>query len=485
MVSPKRLILSPRRLAIGLLLLSSIHLLTLTTSPTPWQDEVQIVDSGRVLLSDDQSWALNWTAAQRPVAFLNYFGPLLQDRAYRLLAPSIAGPRWSALAGALFAAWMVYRWLHARQVPPYWTAGLTALFLFDPVLVQGYRGARVDAWVIGFMVAACVAIRRSGDRALSTRRQDVQLGWGAALAVIGFFFWPSAIYLVPLLAAEVIDVRARDLTMRGGRRLLLAGTAGTAIGVTLCLLPFGTRVPAFLIDVFTSSDQYYRRDAYLDLIVPAVSALADSYRLSPMVPLIGLACAPFSRPLGFALVVTFAAMVPTIIYPHRVVYLLPLLIAMIGDTARRQVTGFAMPALRWAVTAALVWAAAISLVARPVQALLFNDARGHQQYERAADSLPELRGKRVYLDSWDFYYAGRERDWRMLHGYGDIGVEGWARTFDNLDYAIYAASKSVERQRLEQSGWVLVRELVLPAVSGPPFSTVAEPRRYFVYAAPG
>jgi hypothetical protein len=338
--------------------------------------------------------------------------------------------------------------------------------------------------VIGFIVASCAAIRRSGDAGLTPRQRDFQMAGAAVLAVIGFFFWPSAIYLVPLLAAELLDVHARHFTFTKGGHLVVAGVAGAFVGVTACLLPFGSRVPSFLADVFTSTDQYYRSGSYVEMLPSAFQGLVSSYRLSPWLPLMALACAARSRLMALAMALTLAAMVPTAIYPHRVVYLLPFIIAMIGDATGAWPGGAGQRTLRWTATAALAWAAGISLVARPVQALMFNDARGHHQYERAADSVPELSGKRIYLNSWDFYYAGRERQWRMMHGYGDIGVEGWAKTFANVDYAIYQESDTAARRNLERDGWPLLRELVLPPVSGPPFTVAPAPRRYFIYAAP-
>jgi hypothetical protein len=473
------------RLAAGILLLASIHLLTLTISPVPWQDEVQIVDSGRVALSDDRDSGLYWTAAQRPIQSLNYLGPLLQESAYRLLAPSIAGPRLSAWLGALIAAWMLSRWLTARGVTPGWNAALTAVFLFDPIFVQGYRGARVDCWVFALVLAACIEVRRSGDTTRAPSERYLRCAIAAALAVAAFFVWPSAVYLLPLLIVEFITVHSPTTGSRGAGPMLLAGSVGLVLALALFLIPLGPRLPIVLADAVDSRSQLYLRGLTFDLSSTSNAAgdLARTYLVSALVPLIAIAGASRSRLLAVAAALVLAVIMPTMIFAHRVVYLLPYFIGIIGDATR---TGISrpLPMLKWAVTGAVVWSAGISLIARPAQALMFRDARDPGHYERAADGLPEFRDRRIYLDAFEFYYAGRERGWRQVHAYSELGESGWAETFKHIDYALYAESAVVDRQLREEAGWTIVREITLPQIGATRFGWIPGPRRYFVYAPP-
>ena len=53
----------------------SVHSLTIRISPTIWQDEVQIVDYGRVLAPGaDRSHAMTWLDSGRAAIPLNYLG---------------------------------------------------------------------------------------------------------------------------------------------------------------------------------------------------------------------------------------------------------------------------------------------------------------------------------------------------------------------------------------------------------------------------
>jgi hypothetical protein len=440
-----------RRRAAWLLLLATAHVATLTISPLPWQDEAQIVDLGRAFLDPSTGWSINWLPADRPVAWLQYLGAVLQETAYQLFAPSIAGPRLASLAGAVAASWLALVWLRHRGVEGRIAVAMASLLLLDPLFTQSYRGARVDSWVIACALAACVLLRRSA----ASPRAGLQVAGAAALMVVAFFIWPSAAYLIPLVAAEFLSVARRPAELPS--RILAAGL-GVCAGVAVCILPLAGRLPDVIADLSYSADQYYGNYPLLLRMLGGLRATPDAFVLSPVLPLLAIVGAKYSPVMSAAAVVTLATMVPGNIYVFRVIYLLPALIAVAADAAaatkyRRTATAL--------VVVALGWAAGISLVVRPAQAWLFRDARSPALHDRAASELPIPPGARVYLGPWDFYYAGRQRQWQMVHQFGNVSDEAMRRLLDRVDVALLHDSDPLQATLL-RSGWRLVRRFELP-----------------------
>ncbi|MFM9024968.1 MAG: hypothetical protein ACKON7_06475, partial [Planctomycetaceae bacterium] len=176
-----------------------VHLTTLTRSPPAWQDEVQIIDYGRVVLpGSDQSFGVNWHAQNRPIRLLNYIGPVVQEAACRASANTSVGPRLSALLGAVVAAIAMRGWLLATGVSPSIAFVAAWAFLWDPLFASSYRSVRVDSWCMAALLASLWCVRRA-SRSGTGDRMLVAAGAFVAVAALT---WPSAILLAPLLAYE-------------------------------------------------------------------------------------------------------------------------------------------------------------------------------------------------------------------------------------------------------------------------------------------
>ena len=473
-----------RRPAPGFLVLAcfaGVHLVTLTISPPVWQDEVQIVDLGRSVLTPDPTWSMSWTAQQRPVAPINYLGPVVQEAAYRLLAPSVAGPRLSTLLGALLVACLAWRWLCARGVSAGPALVLASALLLDPVFVQGYRGARVDCWAIAIVLSACTLLRRGGDVPSSLR---LALVGGLALAAL--FVWPTAIYLLPLLAAELIQSNPGVLTpSRLSLRAWLALAGGGLVALSLCLLPIAGLLPGMVGDILVSQSANTSASSPSDYLPKAVWNLVYSFQLSPFLPLAAALVAGMrgNRVLAGALIVAVAGMLPTHMYVHRAVYLLPYAVGLVSEVWR----GPAMASQRtWrapAMAVIVLWAATLSLGIRPAVALSEWHARSPSRIDEAAAQLPEIRSQRVYLESWEFYYAGRRRGWKMVCPYGDIGQPALAELLSSLDFALVGEVGPSGRDAFfEAMGWRLARRITLPSTQRALFGGAPRPRQYRLYS---
>jgi|GEM_PF-2668332 len=456
-------------LALTALVILGVHMLTLTISPTIWQDEVQIVDLGRQALHPmGRGWSLSWIAAGRPIAFINYLGPVLQELAYGFTAPSPSGPRVCTILGALLAAAFCYAWLRARGLPwrLAWVGG--TLLLLDPQLVASYRGARVDVWVIALMFAACWVARRGSSLASVTPtppRSSARLHFIAAgvLAGVAFFVWPSAFYLYALLGAEVVEA-ANGARTPLVRRLGLV-VLGGLVSVITCLLPIAGRLASEWADIFVSKDAYLYQGSLLHRFLTGLAALPVASKLSPLLPLLAVLAVGFRRNRAIAVgaAATLLLMLPTQVYAGRVIYLLPYLVVLVIQAA--DALGARPPgASRWARDAALglafLWAAGLSLIGRPANAWAGRSARDPALLVAALAETGPTQHRRIYLGAWEFYYAGRAAGWEMFVPYGPFEPAALARFYGSLDAAIVRtdAGKSVT-DALLASGMESAKEL--------------------------
>lgn len=435
--------LNPWRLLVAAIVGSAlIHGLTLCISPPPWQDEIQILDYGRTIMpGSDLSYAATWGPGDRPVRPLTYTGCLLQELAYRIAGNSMVGPRLSAVLGASLAAMLLFAWLREAGVAA-WIAAVTAgTFLWDPVFVQGYRGARVDGWSMAFMLAALWCVRRS-------RRAGDSTPWLIAagpLVALSGLTWPSAIILVPLLVYEIVVGNTPTSTPYSAKRgflhdgwparLAVVGSSA-AVCLAILLLPMWRQVSEMAgnLAAFVAGDGTSRAG---DLIARAWS-LPGSMIRSPLFPLAALAGAALMGPRSWF--VAFAAAVACVVitkpYVHRSVYLLPyfaLAFALASDRMSARLAGrkTALACLTLAMVLPLACNGAISLGARTAVALLERQRRDPALADRFVETLTAGRKGRVLLGSWSLYYPFRARGWSF---WGLLDLRERDEILRSLDY---------------------------------------------------
>lgn len=436
-----------------------IHGLTLCISPPAWQDEIQILDYGRTAMpGGDRSFAVTWGPRDRPVQPLTYVGCILQELAYRAAGNSMVGPRLSAVFGASLAAMLLFAWLREAGVTA-WIAAVTAgTFLWDPVFVQGYRGARVDGWSMAFMLAALWCVRRS-KRAIDAKP------WLAAagpLVALSGLTWPSAILLLPLLVYEIIagetissspHTAARELPPPRWLPHLVIVSSSAAVCMLILLLPMWREVRGMTADLasFTTRDTAHRTS---DLLARAMG-LPASFMRSPLFPAAAMAGAAVVGPRRWfvAFAVAAAGAVITKPYVHRSVYLLPyfaLAFAFAADRLQESLAGrrtaFACVAL--AAFLPLAWNAAISLGARTAVALLERQRRDPALADHFVETLTAGRKGRVLLSSWSLYYPFRARGWSYCGPEDQRAITDVARSLD-YDLVVHDEPKGPHKLNAE------------------------------------
>jgi hypothetical protein len=159
-------------------------------------------------------------------------------------------------------------------------------------------------------------------------------------------------------------------------------------------------------------------------------------------------------------------MLQTMVYPMRVIYLLPYFAAI---TAGAFTVVSANSSIRWRhmllvcmVTLLLSWEAGVSLIKRPLLA-------SHQSAARQIDQILELadaqigRGPiRVLMVEWEFYYAARELGWEAYKLFGaiDRSSNEFRNLLESMDYVIFrerlSIFKEIRSNDLKEAGFELV-----------------------------
>lgn len=423
----------------AVLLVMAVHLGTARLSPRMWQDEVQILDWGRTLMTgSDPSIAMSWLPEGRSYRMISYLGCVQQEAAYRLAGGDPFGARAASILGAGLASFALLGWLLGRGTVPWIALGCSLLLICDPAFTQGYRGARVDSWSIAFMLLACWAASKSGPHRGTAARGESGIpadpsswkepptkpmvpegiGWhllAGAFAAIAGTFWVSAILLLPLLVHEFGASGIR----RGLIGLLVSGTGG---GLAMALL--FTPVLSLLPEMWSDFRERKSGDVSRLFDESSLHALWDSLAGNPL--LLAVALASFlvmRRRLAIAaFLIAAAGALCTGAYIHRTVYLLPYLLLAVASAGtllwnRAVRPPWLRPSLSGIVTLTLACSAAVSVAGRNFIAWQQRAERDPSTVLEAAEKTIGSGSHKVYLWTWDWYYAGRRLGWRYYKSF--------------------------------------------------------------------
>jgi len=366
----------------------------------PWMDEVHIVEMGRMFLCGGDSDTLLLNPSGVVSVPLCYVGPLIQECAFRLFGQ--IGVRVSPFAG-LVLMWFCFRkWLFSAYAWRRSVVELMALLLLTcPLVFQSAAVARADTWALAFTFASLAVLGKPCDG-----RSVFRLSFGAFLAVLSVFAWPSSI-----LSAAVYPAFCFDL--KRGRQFAVFCLAGI-LSAGLLALPLLPK-----IDLFLSAFSFHAQNEVPPVLslVAICEPFAREIARSPFLPVLGcvglFAWLRERRPIAFlALLFGLAVAVKTGLYAFRLVYLTPLFMFICADAVDYLVKN-RMRLVLWT----LAFLVAYGIVAGPVGAVLLDHSTLpvglKENLEESVGSGPRV----VFAPDFATYYIGRELGWRQL-GFG-------------------------------------------------------------------
>lgn len=437
------------------------HATTLEYSPLPWYDEAIIIEYGRTMLDRaSQTGYMSLLAPDTPLKFISYLGAIIQELAYRV-AGSMRGPRSMSLLGLLMAALLWARLLKEMRFPPLIAYGVAMLCLFDPVITQSVRGVRVDIWAINLAMLSVLLIVNMQNR---DNRHVVFASFVIGfLACLQLFVWPTAILLWPLMLVALLYLfYERQWQSQYIARVLFAGLLGGLSAAGLILLPLYRELP----DLIACMLHFSARDLSQD---PAnnASRLIGCFLKSPLtgtMGLFGLLVFRKFRPYGLAFLSLMLFAIATNFYVHRFVFLMPYLILgcayFLWSCSQHGV--FLKRLSRMALLAALISGFGYSVIARNLAEFMVRDARSHRSLVALLREQIGPAGTRVYVDTFQTYYAGRELGWKQYHMTMFYPPEHRGDLLSSLDWYLSDSLTEEASKILQENGFVFQKIIALP-----------------------
>ncbi len=432
--------------AVASLLSVVVYFPTLTLTKHIWQDEVQILELGRGMFQDlDQSHSMAWRVDdQRPASSIAYLGRVVQEICYRVFAPSPVGPRMSSLVGAVLASAAVLGWLISRGTLAWVAVACSLLLLWDPLFVEGYRGARVDSWSMACMLFALwiIADGLKTNKGLRFKPNRWQAAAGLLIALAGLV-WVSAVLLLPLVVLQCLQGSGNP--QPGELRLRIAALVWIGVFAllffALLLIPLAPTLAAQLSDLRENVGN--KASQGID-----VAAFLAPYVRSPWVPIFAIIGIVYARLWGFGLVLAAAvcAVLLTAAYVHRSIYLLPYFLAILAAFASAYIASarFSIGKQLLVVVVLLfmlLWSAGLSLGARTVVAWNQRDSRDPEMLHAMLRDQVGSTPRKAYLVPYELYYAARQIKWMPFKAYlrEDWSDENMIKLLSEMEVVIQRA----------------------------------------------
>ena len=420
---------------------------TLTSAVPVWIDDTFIVEYGRVTLAGDPPGFSYYQRSDsgRPMYAYALLGVVLPEIAYRMTAPSNAGPRALALLGQLAAFGFFLYYLRLRGVDRRWSALLGLALLLDPLCDIGWRGGRVDGWAFACLFACLSAIRARASF------------WGGVAAASGMLWWSSFAMFAPLVLLEIWP------SSRGRfdfwKPLLWFGLGGIAAGV-LIIAPFRREFLYGIADagLLTSLQAQGSRNTGIG---QQFQALFWSFAQTPVVVVAGLFA--LARRRNFLVLVGFLVALVfvfgTLVYRLRVLYLLPFLYLAVatlffdpvksGVCVKGTIHRFLWSRLdvgavscRVMVVLMLIGGFGFTVVGTTLSGLSDRSGKDPLGLIEPARSAVGSGAMRVFMREPDLYFTGRALGWRQFRCFdGCFGSEArvpeYLRMLATMEYAIF------------------------------------------------
>lgn len=437
-----------------------LHCTTLSYSPLPWMDEVQINEIVRGGIGEKET---SWTMAlvrgdgqlDTQAWALYYLGGLSSEFGYILFGQ--AGNRILNLLWLLVSTGLLTIYVYKKTRHKLLTCLVGLLYFTFPPLCQSVRGGRVDVLAFLFLFASLSLLQLN---AKSKKDLLFKCMASAVCAACAVFSWITAILCMPIVLWEALEAfKKRGLSLKQQlTTLIMMAVAGVVTGVVV-LTPFLIRyqltIDTFML-VLAINSSVSSGAPYFREIIKALCAIPGLY-------LFGLSLL-FARRrfvlLVIATIVICAIAVMTHCYIFRIVYLLPY--ALIGTAITY---GYIHNSkLKITYLAILLFMAVVSY---SYSILLRNGteffAKNVRDAEVSKQVLEKEIGKnaKIYCDTFQLYYIGRELNWKQYRLASKLPAEGEVLDGFEIEYYITEKEKLAPRisEVLKEKGFVFTKKI--------------------------
>lgn len=385
------------------------HAVTLPYSPVHWQDECQITELGRLLLSPGTDWSmyiLPTAVTELGGSGIWSIGRTLQELSYRL--GGATAPRWMELFCLMMVAIFV-RFYVTKKISSAWLGTVFGLLAFSvPELVQSARGARVDAMAMMFLFAALSAMQLEDCPCGKNRRPLVMVLTGACAALC-VWTWATAVMMMPIVLWELVETLRRwRVNMRELLILLGCAIVGGLLISAIDFIPCYESIGGTLARIGNSSKVVgYGQEVGLGKIITQLLGVPGLY-------IIGFCCLFLHWRMWLLAIfaVLFLHVTKGSIYVFRTLYIMPYtLIGLAMLCGLVHCIGARRILVALAVLMAVI-AYGRSVLVRNAVEFLARDYRDERQL-RIVLEKEVGRNASVYNYAFQTYYVGRELGWKQ------------------------------------------------------------------------
>lgn len=312
---------------------------------------------------------------------------------------------------------------------------------------------------------------RATDRPLVTRHPSQAQAWRAlgcyafagVFVVLSGLTWVSGIILLPLLLLELVESARMEgrLSVTVLARSVFCVALFALVAAFLILLPVWRMIPEMIHDLLLKQPaQGMNRGLGHGLVRLLFASGKD-----PWLPLFALGAMIGTRRWGLmlAFVAGLGFVLLTGPYIFRGIYLLPYLALAVACGANdlwKQTIGHVSRKFVIIVMGGLLfWCGAVSLAARTWSALREAKSRDPRILEEvAATGVIGDGPKNVYVDPWEFYYAGRKLGWRQYRSFfwHNMSDRRFLDLLRSMDFVIFDAAnpRQPSAQEMADLGFV-------------------------------
>lgn len=422
-----------------LAIVCSCHIMTLKSYPIPWGDEVQLIEMGRCAVFEPNT---DWSTILRPgfqddkirpEILPTFIGGAVSELIYRTTGAFWAHRLFSIL-GLLTASILCYRWLCRKNFSP-WIAGcVSLLFCTDDNITRSAHFYRPDLWILAMTFWGALQITDLKGKA--PQAQCKRLFFLGVLLAFQLLYWFSAVFCWPLILAELIVLSDHEKWSKLDfcKRIVFLASGGVS-GLSIFLfIPNFKNLPTLFSTFLEHPDfnafqvpsvmpnLWHSTMALVGLFAEHIKTLITLLIFSPffwLLSAIGFICS-FHRNRVFAafFLLTGLVIVATHVYCFRVIYFFPF--CVLFAAAGLEVC------LNQAKTAAILHKATIAyccvalLIGFAVSVFGLNLIAGcncarkdSARWSKLLENAIGRNAKRVYVFSFQPYFAGRELGWHQ------------------------------------------------------------------------
>ena len=454
----------PWRCWVAFLVLTMIGFLpSLGSSPLIWQDEVQIVDYGRVMLEPNTDWAVTWMAhKQKPLKPICYVGCVAAELSYRTTGSALGTRFFCVCGGFLFGTAVL--WLMLLQgSPPAISLLFSGWMVLDPGLVASYRGGRLDAWALAFVMLGAI-----GLQLWATKRKRAYLWLGTVALALSPYIWLRAAVAIPAALLPLVWTNTQE--KYGNLQSMLKATALTAV-FGLLLLPPAWEGLRSVQDMKDSPVAEFRSLSGVDVQSRVTHMFHDAWEgFSLDIPLLLLVAVALVRTLvnsqlqplvktSFMLIVLATLAVQfeltTGINSHAGIYALPLLASLAISAIHVMLScGWKQP-LTMGLAVLLILHTGYNVIGRTYRGWITRAERGATALKPVVDALP-TNATRLLVDDFRLYFLLRQQHRKIFQLFTDVDA--------NKREAPFAASQMPDLLTGGSKAlWTPYAETLLPA----------------------